>query len=166
MKNEGVPATGPVITDDISVSDSRRRSLLKAGFGATLLPIGGSVLLSACGGELGVPGAATQPPAQSPDQPPVQPDMPGLVSSFALAVLPDTQFYARYATLDENRQFTRKYGSEPFRAQTQWVASNAAALNIPFLIHLGDVVDQQNKEAQWMVAHSAMQVLESAKVPY
>ncbi|TAM03579.1 MAG: modulator protein, partial [Paraburkholderia sp.] len=40
------------------------------------------------------------------------------------------------------------------------------ALNIPFLIHLGDVVDQQNKEAQWMVAHSAMQVLESAKVPY
>ncbi|WP_296650978.1 LamG-like jellyroll fold domain-containing protein [Paraburkholderia sp.] len=158
MKNEGVPAAGPVISDDISVSDSRRRSLLKAGFGATLLPIGGSMLLSACGGELGAPGAATQPPAQ--------PDTSKLVSSFALAVLPDTQFYARYATVAENRQFTRKYGSEPFRAQTQWVASNAAALNIPFLIHLGDVVDQVGKEAQWMVAHSAMQVLESAKVPY
>ena len=46
-------------------------------------------------------------------------------------MLPDTQFYARYATVAENRQFSRKFGSEPFRAQTQWVADNAAGLNIP-----------------------------------
>ncbi|MBN3787857.1 LamG-like jellyroll fold domain-containing protein [Burkholderia sp. Ac-20353] len=146
-----------------SVPDIRRRSLLKAGFSASLLPIGGSVLLAGCGG--GDDGS-TGTGAQLPAQPTPQPGASKAVSSFALAVLPDTQFYARYATVAENRQFIRKYGSEPFRAQTQWVASNAATLNIPFLIHLGDVVDQQSKEAQWMVADSAMQVLENAKVPY
>ena len=31
-----------------TAADPRRRSLLKAGFGATLLPVGGSLLLSAC----------------------------------------------------------------------------------------------------------------------
>ncbi|RQS62517.1 hypothetical protein DID96_31415 [Burkholderia sp. Bp8963] len=122
-----------------------------------------TTLLAGCGcGCDGSPGTGTQPPAQ----PTPQPGASKAVSSFALAVLPDTQFYARYATVAKNRQLIRKYGSEPFRAQTQWVASNAATLNIPFLIHLGDVVDQQSKEAQWMVANSAMQVLENAKVPY
>ena len=60
----------------------------------------------------------------------------------------------------------RKYGSEPFQAQTRWVAQHAAALNIPFLAHLGDVVDQQGKPDQWKVASAAMKVLEDAKVPY
>ena len=77
-----------------------------------------------------------------------------------------TQFYSRYATDAENQQFMRKYGSEPYKAQTQWVANNAKALSIPFLIHLGDVVDQQNKPDQWKVADAAMKILEDAKVPY
>ena len=101
-------------------------------------------------------GAAGRTPAGAPAQ----------VSSFALAVLPDTQFYSRYATTDENLQFQRKYGSTPYVAQTKWIADNAAALRIPFTIHLGDVVDQQGKPLQWQVADSAMKVLESAKMPY
>jgi hypothetical protein len=36
------------------------------------------------------------------------------VSSFTLAVLPDTQFYSRYATKDDGRQFQTRYGTEPF----------------------------------------------------
>lgn len=75
-------------------------------------------------------------------------------------------FYSRYATTDENLQFQRKYGSTPYVAQTKWIADNAAALRIPFTIHLGDVVDQQGKPLQWQVADSAMKVLESAKIPY
>ncbi|CAB3855043.1 hypothetical protein LMG26689_02186 [Achromobacter animicus] len=150
-------------------ADPRRRSLLKAGFGATLLPVGGSLLLSACSSDddddditsPDTPGTQPQPQPQPEPQP-----QPVNISSFAVAVLPDTQFYSRYATDAENQQFMRKYGSEPFKAQTQWVADHSKSLGIPFLIHLGDVVDQQGKPDQWKVADAAMAILEDAKVPY
>jgi len=87
-------------------------------------------------------------------------------TSFAIAVLPDTQFYSRYATTDEGQQFQNRYGSTPYAAQTGWIAQKAPAYNIPFVIHLGDVVDQQNKPTQWAVADAAMQQLENARVPY
>ena len=145
--------------DNLPVAaDPRRRSLLKAGLGATLMPVGGSLLLSACASdndddETSAPATPAPPPPKN-------------ISSFAVAVLPDTQFYSRYATDAENQQFMRKYGSEPYKAQTQWVADQAKALDIPFLIHLGDVVDQQGKPDQWTVASKAMKILEDAKVPY
>jgi hypothetical protein len=88
------------------------------------------------------------------------------VSSFGLAVLPDTQFYSRYATPAEGDQFENRYGSDPYLAQTRWLAQHAQALGIPFVVHLGDVVDQQDKPAQWEVADGAMKVLEDAGVPY
>lgn len=87
-------------------------------------------------------------------------------SSFALVAMPDTQFYSRYATAAEGNQFMTRYGSEPYAAQTRWLADHAKALNIPFVIHLGDIVDQQNKPAQWGVADAAMKTLEAAKLPY
>jgi hypothetical protein len=96
----------------------------------------------------------------------VQPAQAAAVTSFALAVLPDTQFYSRYATTDEGQQFQARYGSTPFAAQTGWIASNATAYNIPFVIHLGDVVDQVGKPNQWRVADDAMKLLETAGVPY
>lgn len=141
-----------------TAADPRRRSLLKAGFGATLLPVGGSLLLSACSSD--DDDDEDLPPTGTPAP------QPKNISSFAVAVLPDTQFYSRYATDAENQQFMRKYGSEPYKAQTQWVADHARSLGIPFLIHLGDVVDQQGKPDQWTVASSAMKILEDAKVPY
>ena len=124
--------------------DARRRNLLKAGLSASLLPVGGSALLAACAG--GDDNATTAAPAGGAGATPQGPQTPQAISSFALAVLPDTQFYARYATVAENRQFSRKFGSEPFRAQTQWVADNAAGSTSPSR-STGDVVDQQGKEA-------------------
>lgn len=128
--------------------DAQRRSLLKLGLASTFSAGG---LLTGCGGSDA--GTVVTPPDTK-------------ISSFAIAVLPDTQFYSRYATSAESNQYERHYGSEPYAAQTGWVARNAAALNIPFLIHLGDVVDQVGKPEQWKVADGAMQVLEVAKVPY
>ena len=135
--------------------DRQRRLLLRAGLG---LSMGGSALLAACGGGSDSSDASSTEGTQNPTS--------STVSSFALAVLPDTQFYSRYATTDENLQFQRKYGSTPYIAQTKWIVDNAAALRIPFTIHLGDVVDQQGKPLQWQIADSAMKVLESAKMPY
>ncbi|MDT6961367.1 metallophosphoesterase [Cupriavidus sp. SZY C1] len=150
------------------IPDRQRRLLLRAGLGMSL---GASALLAACGG--GDDAAPGTPPATSPGT--GTGTTPGTgtgttpsakVSSFALAVLPDTQFYSRYATTDENLQFQRKYGSTPFMAQTKWITENAASLRIPFTIHLGDVVDQQAKPLQWQIASEAMEVMEAARAPY
>jgi len=147
-----------------------RRQVLKLG--ASLLTVGGSsALLAACGGGGGgAPGFGALPtpapvPAPAPPAPP-PPAVAAKISSFALAVMPDTQFYARYATAAESDQYDKRFGSAPFAAQTKWIAANAKALNIPFTIHLGDVVDQVGKPDQWKVADAAMKVLEDARLPY
>ncbi|MFS2164206.1 LamG-like jellyroll fold domain-containing protein [Variovorax sp. Varisp62] len=152
-----------------------RRQVLKLG--ASLLTVGGSsALLAACGGGGGgspafgpLPAPATTPapaPTPTPAPTPAPPAAAAKISSFALAVMPDTQFYARYATAAESDQYDKRFGSAPFAAQTKWIAANAKALNIPFTIHLGDVVDQVGKPDQWKVADAAMKVLEDAKLPY
>ncbi|MGO2684260.1 MAG: LamG-like jellyroll fold domain-containing protein [Microbacterium sp.] len=87
---------------------------------------------------------------------------PDLASRFTLAVLPDTQFYSRYSA----DQFMPRYGTDPFATQTQWIADNAEALDIPFTVHVGDVVDRAGVEAEWQAADSAMRNLEDAGAPY
>jgi hypothetical protein len=142
-----------------------RRKLLKLGT-TPLLALGGGAIVSACGGGSDSDNApAASAPASTPTGT-TPPAATTAISSFAIAVMPDTQFYARYATSAESSQYGRRFGSEPFAAQTQWIAANAKALNIPFAIHLGDVVDQVSRPEQWKVADSAMQVLEVAKRPY
>lgn len=133
--------------------------------GASLLTVGGSsALLAACGGGGG--GASGFPPLPGGvPPPPPSPPADTKISSFAIAVMPDTQFYARYATANGN-QYEKRFGSAPFAAQTKWIAANAKALNIPFTIHLGDVVDQVGQEPEWQVADAAMKFLEDAKLPY
>ncbi|MEO5737837.1 MAG: metallophosphoesterase [Variovorax sp.] len=159
------------VSDGAPTEAPARRHILKMG--ASLLTVSSTALLAACGGGGGndgvtlplLPSPSPSPASGSPSPAPA-PTASTKISSFALAVLPDTQFYARYATSGENSQYERRFGSEPFAAQTQWIAANAKALNIPFTIHLGDVVDQVGKPEQWKVADSAMQVLEVAKRPY
>ena len=81
---------------------------------------------------------------------------PAGVSSFAagswkLAVLPDTQVYAlRYPGL--------------FSAQTAWIASQAEVLDIRYVIHLGDIVNN-NTAREWAHARAAMGLLDGV-VPY
>ncbi len=138
-----------------------RRAILRGAAGLSVLPVGG--LLSGCGAD-GVAnptaGAGTEASALGSSR------VPAGTTSFTIAVLPDTQFYSRYATTDESQQYQRKFGSEPFSTQTKWIAANAADYSIPFCIHLGDLVDQVGKPNQWIVADAAMKVLENAKIPY
>jgi len=78
--------------------------------------------------------------------------------NFTLAVLPDTQFYSAE---DDNGT------AAMYMAQTQWIANNQAALNIPYVVHLGDIVnDGASQTFEWTVADSAMTVLENANIPY
>jgi hypothetical protein len=83
-------------------------------------------------------------------------------SSFILPVIPDTQFYSRYSA----SQFYPKYGTNPFEVQTNWIVENQDELNIPFAVHVGDVVDQQGVAGEWEAADKAMDILTTGGVPY
>ncbi|MBM3855772.1 MAG: metallophosphoesterase, partial [Verrucomicrobia bacterium] len=70
---------------------------------------------------------------------------------FTVVLLPDTQRYA-------------KHTPAMFLSQTRWIRENVAALAIRFVIHLGDIVDD-NTDAEWRVADEAMGLLDGV-VPY
>jgi len=73
-------------------------------------------------------------------------------NGFTLILLPDTQFYCE------------KY-PDIFYQQTRWVADNVERLNCKFVIHLGDIVDNNDDTSQWRVAQKAMSTLDK-KIPY
>lgn len=66
---------------------------------------------------------------------------------FTLIVLPDTQGYVKYYPwiLDN---------------QTRWIVDNKEALNIQFVIQLGDLVDNPDNLTQWESANRSMSILE------
>ncbi len=71
--------------------------------------------------------------------------------AWTLVVLPDTQVYAL--------NYPGIYGS-----QTAWIRDNVRRRNIRYVLHLGDIVNNNN-ELQWGRARASMGVLDGA-VPY
>ncbi|MCW1885550.1 RICIN domain-containing protein [Luteolibacter flavescens] len=75
---------------------------------------------------------------------------------FEMIVLPDTQKYTNEWNGGTHEMF---YG------QTAWIANNRTTRNIKYVAHVGDIVDNQNVPAQWVVADTAMSTLDDT-VPY
>ncbi len=73
--------------------------------------------------------------------------------TFSVVALPDTQVYA-------------DVHPELFDSQTQWVADNAEELDIAYVAHLGDVVDNGPNERQWANARASLDLLAGAGMPY
>ena len=99
------------------------------------------VLLAAC--ILGCCAAASAVLAAPPS---IQP------RSWTLAILPDTQFYA-------------KSYPDIFNAQMQFLADNKMSLNVAYVLHEGDIT-HNNVPGQWANASKAFQILEDADLPY
>lgn len=74
---------------------------------------------------------------------------PGTAEPFTVVLLPDTQFYSESYP-------------EIFEAQTQWIVDNRAALNIVYVGHLGDLVQNgsEDNDLEWDRADAAMSLLE------
>ncbi len=68
---------------------------------------------------------------------------------FSVVVMPDTQ------TLAESK----------FCSQTSWIKDNKKALNIKFVVHLGDLVEEPFSAARWQWADKCMDTLDNV-VPY
>jgi hypothetical protein len=79
----------------------------------------------------------------------VDPIEPG---SWTLVLMPDTQNYAQSFP-------------QHFNAQTQFIKDNAAALNIKYVLHEGDIVNTPTSTAQWVNARTALDTL-NGFVPY
>jgi len=79
---------------------------------------------------------------------------------FTVVALPDTQYYS--SSLN---------GGTPamFNAQTQWIVNNKNSLNVAYVAHLGDIVqnaDNGGNTSEWSVADGAFKILENAGIPY
>jgi hypothetical protein len=71
--------------------------------------------------------------------------------SWSLVLLPDTQ---KYSLLHP----------EVFTLQTQWIAKNKDKYDIRYVLHLGDITDE-NSDIEWQNAQKALSELDG-KVPY
>lgn len=74
---------------------------------------------------------------------------------FAWVVLPDTQYYTE-----------QDFGAteEVFKSQTKWIVSHKDELNIAYVLHEGDVTDD-NSAWEWANGRDAMNILDGV-VPY
>ena len=73
-------------------------------------------------------------------------------TEFTLVVLPDTQSYSMWYP-------------EIYSMQTQWIINNRDELNIKFVIHVGDIVNNADMLYQWDNADSSMSILDG-QIPY
>ncbi len=71
---------------------------------------------------------------------------------FTIAVLPDTQ-----------GEVNQK--PEMLSSQLQWIVDKKDSLNIPFVLHVGDIVDFDNV-GHWQRASDCFKLLDNAKMPY
>ncbi|MGL4514183.1 MAG: metallophosphoesterase [Lacipirellulaceae bacterium] len=92
---------------------------------------------------------------------------------FRFVTLPDTQVYSE--NLFPNGPGSRPNIVDPqgtfryFTAQTQWIADNAAAQNIGYVSHLGDIIENGGTlaaAAEWARARQAMDTLLTADIPH
>lgn len=71
---------------------------------------------------------------------------------FSIIILPDTQHYSsRYPDI--------------FYQQMDWIVKNRNLLNIQYVIHLGDITNN-NKEYAWEVASKSFKILENEGIPF
>jgi len=72
-------------------------------------------------------------------------------NEYCIVLLSDTQFYSRNLP-------------ESFSKMTQFIEDNNSALNIQYVVHTGDIVNNPYEQQQWQNADAAMSEL--ATVPY
>lgn len=74
------------------------------------------------------------------------------VRPWSFILLPDTQHYT-------------SFHPEVFARQTEWIVANEQALNLKFVLQLGDLTDN-NADPEWLNARHAIDTLRRARIPY
>lgn len=71
---------------------------------------------------------------------------------FTIIVLPDTQFYSCGPDCDSDPDI--------FKAQIKWIVDKKDPLNIVYVVHEGDIVENAGNKREWENASAAMSLLE------
>jgi len=79
---------------------------------------------------------------------------------FTLIVFPDTQIYSK-----NDPSWRNSSQKEVYIAMTKWVANHVKLDNIKFVLHMGDIVNEDYEAYEWRNANEAMSVLDGV-VPY
>jgi hypothetical protein len=90
-------------------------------------------------------------------------------SALKFVALPDTQIYSedRLPGSHDGPPVTDPAGTyRYFVDQTQWIVDNAERLGIDYVVHLGDIIDNDDVSVEWVRAKAAMDILHDAGVPY
>jgi len=75
-----------------------------------------------------------------------------VAQKFTIAVLPDTQNEVQKSPA-------------MFTSQLQWITDKRDSLNIPIVLHVGDIVNTDDS-VQWAIASKEFEILDKAKLPY
>lgn len=95
---------------------------------------------------------------QDADAPSSAAPLPFVEGSVTIALLPDTQYYT-VETMASGKSFRDR-----FPAQTEWLAAHRDERGIAYVMHLGDVTENDAPD-QWAVARAAFDKIEGV-VPY
>ncbi|HIW32138.1 MAG TPA: S-layer homology domain-containing protein, partial [Candidatus Paenibacillus intestinavium] len=67
--------------------------------------------------------------------------------------------------MSDTQYYSESY-PEIYTTNTQWVVDNQEAMDIRYIIHTGDIVDDADQAYQWEAANTSMEIIEKAKIPY
>ena len=82
------------------------------------------------------------------------------INPFTIIVFPDTQIYSK-----DDPSWRNSSRKEVFAAMTKWVVEHTESRNIKFVLHMGDIVNEDYEPYEWQNANEAMSLLDDV-VPY
>ncbi|WDH82936.1 MULTISPECIES: S-layer homology domain-containing protein [Paenibacillus] len=70
-----------------------------------------------------------------------------------------------FVWMSDTQYYSESY-PETYRKIANWIGNQKEEQKIKYVIHTGDIVDESDKEYQWIEADKNMKVLEEANIPY
>lgn len=75
------------------------------------------------------------------------------------------QYDYTFVWMSDTQYYSESY-PHIYDRQTQWIAENQEKMNIEYVFHSGDLVDEADQEYQWLHADEYMKTLDDANIPY
>lgn len=76
-----------------------------------------------------------------------------------------TQYDFSMAWITDTQYYTESWPGN-YDKQVQWIVDNSDNLNIKYVVHTGDIVDDFNEDFQWKNADKYMSILDKSGIPY
>ncbi len=91
----------------------------------------------------------------------------GVIHAMVQDELPVTQdeYDFSFVWMSDTQYYSESY-PEIYEGNVNWIVDNQDEMNIKYVIHTGDIVDDADQAYQWTEANKSMKVLEDANMPY